>query len=198
MENLDEKIEKMLDKGEFFCDHFGSIVCLQTVGGVYPICTRCWKRGKAALDTKAARLSFMAEANNNIYRYYELKKAREEKTMSSDYEAGYKKGVEEATSPLRYAAINLYGGKPVSDVLFEVRKQLLTKKVTKYAVVLSRSRGPQRARAYYIYGDLHDGRASAEHDAEGYKTVASEVSSKSGLISSELHGVFPIEIEIPL
>jgi len=167
------------------CDHIN----FDTMAGLYgPWMAMC---GTCCLTAKGPTRS---EAIINLLK---------EKTMSSDYSAGFEAGVKAATQPMSAQEWPSFGARTTyrdgwDELLAERRKKLLTKKVTKYAVILSRSRGPERERAYYTYGDLHEGRASAEIDARQYLDKARADTALTGSVNPELHGVFPIEIEIPL
>lgn len=119
-----------------------------------------------------------------------------EKTMSTDYDAGYKAGVEQATLPLYTTGEDFshtYHPREINDKLDERRKKLLTKKVTKYAIVCSRTRGEGQARAYFVYDDLFEGKIPADAEAEQLRKAGAPAGR-----DFRVHGVFPIEIEIPL
>ena len=96
----------------------------------------------------------------------------------------YRRGVEDATNPNNYTGLALWVGLActLDDVLTDVRKKLLTKKVTKWvAVAISPSTGKPYAQGYF--------QDSAE-SAKANKT--------SGPGDNTTLGYYPIEIEVPI
>jgi hypothetical protein len=104
----------------------------------------------------------------------------QERVMS---QADYKRGVEDATKPSSRGEVILCNG--VIDVFLKNRlKNLLTKKVPKWVIVVKRS---DITREEFVdSGRLWDSKSAAER----YITLS--------LPESEVLGVFPIEIDVPL
>lgn len=69
----------------------------------------------------------------------------------------------------------------VTEILKDRRKELLTKKVTKWVIVLP---APERGEEYISQGRLWDSKSAADRFAE--------------LNYAKIVGTYPIEIELPL
>ena len=109
--------------------------------------------------------------------------------MAQTYEQGFKEGVEAAGRKI-FEELPLSGITDPVDVLnaiprFLRKKLLLTKKVTKWGMVVSRPQTGGEA-SYGVYGNLRENKTSAE------ETI---VYSGDG---THIVGVYPIEIEVPL
>lgn len=133
-------------------------------------CIKCWKSGPIESSFSEALKKFWEQ----------------EKTMSipSDPKEAYKKGVEDGTDPSNWTGFNWTGERKVTDVLSEVRKKLLTKKVTKYVNVFESPSFVDPAGAYFGTGAIFD----TEHEAKN----AYSTTSKNFL------GTYPIEIEVEI
>jgi hypothetical protein len=113
--------------------------------------------------------------------------------IPSDNWAAYRFGIKQATEPVQGDLAGEPAGDFVNAFLQQRRKHLLTKKVTKWACVVSRSRrdGDGLPPAYSVYGDLHEGKTSAQ------QTIVS-VGGPHDEVRTHIVGVFPVEIEVPI
>lgn len=112
-----------------------------------------------------------------------INRMKKEVAITSDYKRGVEDAVREILENMPISGIT----DPV-DFLNEiprfVRRKLLNKKVTKWAMVVKRPRGENLPPAYSVRGDLHEGKLSAE------QTIV-----RRGPEQYSIVGVFPIEIE---
>ncbi len=109
--------------------------------------------------------------------------------VPSDPHEAYKMGVEDATKPItteRFKGFTLMGTTcegVVTEILKDRRKELLTKKVIKWVILLRP--GSVREEAYIAQGRLFDSKEVA-----GLRAAID--------FGSNAIGVYPIEIELPL
>jgi hypothetical protein len=181
---LDKLILKMLEDGNIFCDHIGHVI----TQGKSAICCFCMKREDGETNL-VARASLLDKAQQNIARYEELKEWRDHNNSTAQgvdvaqyptYEEGYKRGVEDATEPFGYGVLGTTNNDTtrLNDRLSQRRKQLLTKKVTKWVGVYAGDEIP-----------LWFGRTVCDSKEQADKYYR--------LIENYL-GAYPVEIEIPL
>lgn len=176
----DEKILKMIEEGDEFCDHRGSIITSSDFGSWNrTMCCRCLRFTQESFPNPArASEELLEEAQQNIKRYKEIKMAQ------PTYEDGYKQGVEDATQPF---TTDDFSGCPITGIgnfnttiLPDRRKKLLTKKVTKWVNVW----GTETA-AYIGRTALYNSKEVAWGTAKV-------------LDLSNYLGTYSIEIEVPL
>jgi len=103
-----------------------------------------------------------------------------------EFIAGYRQAVGEATEPFPLLEVP---GKTVNNLMEDRRKKLLTKKVTRWLIVIPATEQgcvSDPARQYEYYSSdrlLYDSKESAEAASVRYE---------------ETFGIFPVEIEVPL
>jgi hypothetical protein len=158
------------------CNHKQRRLGLWSSGGnpcfVHAQCENCGLMGPPATTIFKAEESFWKQENKE-----------NPMAQAPTYEQGYRRGVEDGTKPL-------YAGWEGSTVLTSVvnlrlgerRKELLTKKVTKWVIVLKKE---DRSEERIPEGRLFDSEKSASKWCDGY-------------YGSSALGVFPIEIEVPI
>ncbi len=199
---LDETIFKMLEDGYTFCEHpFAALVTHHTQGSpkreIHVMCAQCvTSKTVYADDFMGAVDAFRRVERMKFDRYEELKQwwtffkdagwkrpqdiiKTGDETMTSDY----RRGVEDGTKTLYAGYPNaMVDTQTVNEKLLDRRKELLTKKVTKWvAVGLSPSNGKPYAQGYF------------------QDTKESALANLTGDPSRPDHlGVFPIEIDVPI